>query len=155
MKNKELFDKTIGILVKAYFEGTLHHGNCAVCAVGNLIADSKGYDIKTDSQSDYGWFECDKEILPEWGLIFQTTSSGAAFYPNLITHEMRVEIIDTGYLIYELRKIEYAFESVPYKEYNSDQHQFDGLMSVVDTLQEIHGCTDEEKEEAKLKFVKA
>lgn len=39
MKNKEQFDNSIKVLVKAYLEGTLLHLEVCACAVGNLIAD--------------------------------------------------------------------------------------------------------------------
>lgn len=45
MKNKELFDKTIGILVNAYLNDTLENANCHACAVGNLVATNCGYEM--------------------------------------------------------------------------------------------------------------
>jgi hypothetical protein len=42
MIKEPLYHKTIGILVDAYFDDTLQHGNCSACAVGNLVAAAKG-----------------------------------------------------------------------------------------------------------------
>lgn len=44
MKRPELYQKTVDILVKAYFDDTLQHGNCYACAVGNIIAGNCGDD---------------------------------------------------------------------------------------------------------------
>lgn len=38
MKNQQLFDKTVSVLVNAYFNGYLNPVDCAACAVGNLVA---------------------------------------------------------------------------------------------------------------------
>lgn len=66
-------------------------------------------------------------------------------------------INNTSYELSELGMIEKAFlYTVNYKSTDipTDEENFKGLMAVVDVLQEIHECTDEEKEKAKLQFVK-
>jgi hypothetical protein len=72
----------------------------------------------------------------------------------------------TGYNWQELAMIERAFEGceIPVHDpklgplkfnINQDQWMLNGLFAVVDVLCEIHGMNTEEKEEAKLLFVKS
>ena len=156
MKNKELFNRTIAILVKAYQKGTLIHGDCHACAVGNLVAFNTGREVMC-IDSEFGIMAWSDERCPYWGDVFTTNFLGQMIYPKNYVGEAKLEIDSTGYSMEDLAIIEKAFESVEIKENseeNSDQHQFDGLMAVVDALMIIHECTTEEAEEAKLLFVK-
>jgi hypothetical protein len=130
MKKQELFNKTVGILVKAYQNETLEHLNCRACAVGNICAASAGVRlIKKDFGVDLHDNDFDKlELVKGW------------FYGRDFEH--------SGYEIHELYEIESAFE---YTQHDKDG--FLGLMSVVDTLMLIHEATTEEATEAKSLFV--
>jgi hypothetical protein len=64
------------------------------------------------------------------------------------------ELIDsTGYTVYELARIEEAFEDVD-SNCTNDEWMFNGLMAVIEVLAEIHGIDLKQKEEAKALFVK-
>jgi hypothetical protein len=136
MKNPELFNKTIGILVKAYQNDTLKHGDCCGCAFGNMVVANMGYSLSgRDGQE---WYNC-------------TGTPGQVdiqYYKGLA----KQEIESTGYTPFEMVLIENAFESFDALE---DRDGFKGLMSVCDALMQIHEATAEETESAKLQFVKA
>jgi hypothetical protein len=160
MKNPELFHKTISILVKAYQNETLIHGDCTACAVGNMVADNMG--IRDTYTKDY--LLRDKHPFRmgdgyvNWSMAF---CSDGPYSQTIITEEdyqllienhpiIRQQIESTGYSYLELAAIEKAFEA----NTCSIDPQFDGLMSVVDALMEIHEASKEEVEEAKILFVK-
>lgn len=137
MNRPELFNKTISILVKAYFGGTLEAGDCGRCAVGNLVSAQTG------------------EVAPHnW---FRHIGRGAG--PD---GEDRRELAGSkqldaiGYTITQVIKIEGAFESghvLDHGERGSAEAQFGGLMAVVDVLQHIHGCDQAETEAARELFL--
>lgn len=153
MKNRELFDKTIAILVRAYQNDTLLHGSCASCAVGNIVASSM--NIKVDPDCVFKWIT----FGPMWQNVFLTANSVSYKYPENYQEIAKYQIDSTGYSWQELAKIESAFESVAIPSdgpfYNSDSHVFEGLMGVVDALMEIHEANEEEVLDAKSMFVKA
>ena len=146
MKDKELFDRTVGILVKAYFEGVLEHRTPCACAVGNMIACAKGYKIVgADIRANIRWRDQHfNNIYPSWDRVHSLGIMDDKMYsPG------RIELESTGYSIYDTCRIEGAFERYTYTD---DPNGFLGLMAVVDVLQEIHGCTDEERDQAKALF---
>jgi len=133
MKNPELFHKTVGILVKSYFDETLEHSICG-CAVGNLICANMGIDIRC--------------FHPSWNSVFVTTTMcGSEFHINKYRGNAKKQIDSTGYSPYELALIEKAFES---GRLNNDM--FSDLMSVVNALSEIHEATETEAKQAKELF---
>lgn len=135
MKNPELFHKTVGILVKAYFDGTLEHSICG-CAVGNLICANMNMDIRRFS--------------PNWNRVFCTTvMSGSEFNICNYLGKAKEQIDSTGYSPYDLSLIEKAFETGDSLRTNT----YLGLMSVVDTLMQIHSATKTEAQQAKELFV--
>jgi len=160
MKNKELFEKSIGILVNAYMNDTLVKMNCFGCAVGNLIATNMGIKmikiLPLKYKSDYLAWEgyrnyndfrenyltgngmCDKDIWMnaiQWGTADKSK----------VTPKMQKHIDSTGYTLEELALIEDCFEK-------SDD-VFEGLMNVVELLCKLHEC-EEELNNKKLLFVK-
>ena len=151
MKNKELFDRTIGILVNAYLNDTLVYASCRVCAVGNIVAASHG--IKIIRKGNLIDFEPSQQFSDPfknsgaWGLSVKMSKG------KLIKVDPRSElnVSKTGYSLAELALVEKAFCEGT-QQY--DGSNFKGLMSVVDTLMEIHEATTEEAEAAKLLFVK-
>lgn len=148
MKNKELFDKTVSILVNAYQNDTLNPGDYCGCAVGNLIAASCGY--KTIRQiEDVKWIDKDGNLVPGYLWYSALITRGAP-----ITKNVRDQISLTGYSIREIIEIEKAFERVE-RFIGRDNRMFAGLMAVVDTLMLIHEATPQEAESAKLQFVRA
>lgn len=148
MKNKELFTKTVNILVDAYFKNTLQHGSCAACAVGNIIACNMGLKISEDLCF---WEKKGKTIYSDWDNVFVTTREGQEINPKEYFGEAKKQIDSTGYTWQELAKVEFAFETAD--EGNSeDDYMFNGLMSVCDVLIEIHEGNEAEKETAKQLF---
>lgn len=174
MKNKQLYDKTVSILEQAYLKNELVHGDCMACAVGNLVKHSglDCYKTKEELQVaiDKGAIyvkDLDKPFLPMWKQVFYTTGNAlweAIFGEKSPKHQKTnpdnyrgviKQLIDaTGYTWQELAKIEFAFETA--NEGNSeDEYMFNGLSSVIDTLDKIHENTDEViTKESKAKFVK-
>lgn len=141
----ERFHETVGILVKAYMNNELKHQDCQACVVGNL---------------------CGGSVL--WRFLFMTDETGKQRptefdnfwrkYLHFDSKELLLEeatnvCLSTGYTIDQLARIEYAFETTP-QLIDEDEWMFNGLMSVVDVLADIHGIDLEQKESAKLLFVK-
>ena len=131
------FKHTMDVLVKAYLNDTLVHGNCYACAVGNLIAEANGWkyvnckdepfrkialDINAGMYLDgkYGgdWYEFDESI--------KRTNQGLN------------EIHSIGYTLKEVVRIENAFENA-WRGENEDSYMFNGLIAVLEVLADIHG----------------
>lgn len=160
MKNETLYNKTVDILVQAYFEGTLEHGNCYACAVGNIIAANCGYRFLrySNENKDIYW----KGFTPynqDWTETIREKGKNPSWFsfvknPHItFNKELAIQQVNsTGYTKQELFKIETAFEN--YKE-NTEDSMFDGLMSVINCLDEIHENTDTNvTEQTKIKFKK-
>lgn len=147
MKNKTLFDETISVLVKAYFEGTLEHANSCGCAVGNLISTALNYEVYFHSIQSLSWSK--KE--PVWYHYIKTP---AFLRLNCMMPEAlqlaREQVESTGYSVHELDRIEKAFES--YDDF-ADRDGFQGLMCVIDELCNIHEADSATKESTKQMFV--
>lgn len=141
---KKDFNNTINILVKAYLNGTLKHGNYSACAVGNIISHSLPY-----SEMNYlqGWPTVFMTELDKLNDSIQTTC------PENYFGEARKQIDSTGYTWRQLAKIEKAFESVD-KSLSSDDRMFFGLMAVIDVLAKIHKIDFDSKQKAKILFHK-
>lgn len=128
------FENTVDILVKAYLNDTLQHGNDCACAVGNLICAANGLDPKIN------WH-------PKWHKAFRC--GGGLRYRE----EGKKEVRSTGYSVTEIIQIEKAFEGAD-DDGGDDEWMFNGLMAVVDVLASIHNIDLSQKEEAKKLFVK-
>lgn len=146
MKNEKLFSETIDILVKAYMNGTLIHGNCSACAVGNIVASRCDYKFQKTRQGVF-W----QHYVSMWNNVFITSFGSQKVYPGYYRGEAKEQIDSTGYTWQELAVIEKAFEFQNY--HGSDADGYKGLMAVVDVLCEIHEC-EEVKEETKALFIK-
>lgn len=143
MINPELYQRTVDILVKAYFEDTLEHTNCRACAVGNIVAANMGIVLCRT-----GNFLSD--IMPKNFIPHNPESDSGVWYGaihdrRIHEHNMTFAVIkqveSTGYKAEELAEIEYAFENVPHID-SEDEWMFNGLMAVIDVLDEIHQNTD-------------
>jgi len=161
MKNQELFDRTVGILVKAYLNNTLQHGQPCGCAVGNLIAANNNYTICKRVGSNWLFQDGNINRVANWtevhayGEIIKDPCHDEE-YKNGVS-----ELLSTGYDTYETSMIEKAFESVLFTdgEYDCDRDDEDpdgylGLMAVCDTLMEIHEANETEITAAKSLFKK-
>lgn len=130
MKREEIYHKSVNILVQAYFNDELVKGDCAKCAVGNLL------------KSDL------------WANVFATTG-GIQYYMSNVSYVPYILGLETirasDYSLEELMKIEYTFET----SFIGEDPMFNSLMAVIDVLDEIHENKDEEVSQAtKQKFVK-
>jgi len=127
MKNKEQFDNSIKVLVKAYLEGTLTHGDPCACAVGNLIGGRAWYDIISYIKSGFDPLE-------------------------VHNYDMAIaEVNSTGYKLEKVVLIEKAFECA---NHDLDKDGYKGLCAVFDVLVKIHQGGNKEFEEAKLQLSK-
>lgn len=149
MSELDKFNETVSILVKAYFDGTLQHGDCHACAVGNIIAAKMGY--KVVHRNDCWMMKWIKEgdvVPPNW-----TTPVGMYRNKNVDIHTNQT--LSTGYTLQQLERIEYAFEfDVDWLVFSGKNHLFQSLMSVVNVLADIHGVDLSVKEESKKLFVR-
>lgn len=154
MKNKELFEETIGVWISAFLDGTLAKGSCAACAIGNLAAHALGYKI--DKEILLGMFY-DDYTAPwmTWRLSFCTsTDNGIQYsYPERhVTNSNVAKILNAlKYPRKDLMKIEFAFETstrIYFKKYSQHsekeilEDQFNGLMACFTILEEIHEIED-------------
>lgn len=151
--NIDKFNETISILVKAFLDNTLIHGSCHMCAVGNIVAAKNKIQYVYDGLAFGGWRWKGKN--PSWDNVF--CCDGDRDSPDFqrisqenYCYEAQEEIDSTGYSIEQLASIELAFELTPF----GDDRMFRGLMNVVDQLAIIHGIDLQQKESAKLMFVK-
>lgn len=134
MIKETLYHRTIDILVQAYFNDTLEHGNCCACAVGNIISANMGKKYVKSTRTTHVnlWEECNGSYYgSHWRSWFSDIRSTIGME----------QIISTGYSLDEVFKIEMAFERAD-KGHSSDEWMFNGLMSVIDVLDEIHENKD-------------
>lgn len=136
MTIQEAIDK----LLDAYNEGVLFHGDCEMCAVGNLLG------------------------CREWEMFFVTLGSRqfydeqGCFLSRSALRKAKNAFDESGFTIKELARIEFAFEYSIHNTKegydfwiegkNEKQGQFIGLCAVLDVLQEI----EKEREEKAVDF---
>lgn len=149
MKNKDLYKRTVDILVQAYFNDTLIHGNCCACAVGNLIAANNGFTFI--KKYFFEW----RETNPEWPSIHLFRECKQIADPiNYDQKKGMEQLLSTGYTIIETAAIEYSFEKATGN--TKDERMFNGLMAVIEVLDKIHENTDTEiTAESKQRFAKS
>jgi hypothetical protein len=165
MTDREKFFDTVGILVEAYLNGVLMHGDCAACAVGNIISAKLGCKI-TSFDNEFGepfyaWKRGGHRLTPLWGMVFVTGATGPVLNPKAYMGNCKLQIDASGYSWQDLARIESAFERAA--NYNNEGELlndredavFNGLLAVVDVLSEIHHLDLSTREEAKLMFVKS
>lgn len=146
MKNQELFNRSISILVKAYLDGTLTKGNCAACAVGNLVAGNMGIKVTTKASTlPLAYWDGGKKT-PYWNFVFMTSAGEQTICAEMLKdRDIKSQIDATGYPWEDLARIEYAFETAP-------GGMFGGLMAAVEILCEIHEASETTKQETKALF---
>ena len=140
MKNESLYRKTVDILVQAYMNDTLIHGSCSACAVGNLVSANMGIKFIRNKRGNPYW---ENDIEPKWDLVHMYSGSSQLVNPKAYENEAKKQIDATGYTWQQTAEIEKAFESAPYGN-SDDEWMFNGLMAVIDVLDEIHEVNDSE-----------
>ncbi len=160
MKDKELYDKTISILVKAYLNDTLEHTNCYACAVGNIIASNMGFKVIKDRvklNMGYGREAIWDNDFPFKKLAVRFLRGGCIVKDvegiNINHPDVAIQIASTGYTALELALIESAFEEMSTIA-SPKKFMYQGLIRVVEVLGQIHEVEKEVTEETKLMFVK-
>lgn len=166
MKNKELFKRTLDILVKAYQNDTLEHGSCTACAVGNIVAanmeikiSTLGHTLMWDNWMPY-WQKLLSTVRKQKGIdssiiILRENEEFIQGQLNLNSSQLKEpmqQILSTGYTFKELAEIEWAFETAD-EGNNKDDYMFNGLLAVYDVLCKIHEV--EEPVKGELVFIKS
>lgn len=164
MKNKELFNRTVDILVKAYQNDVLHYAYPCGCAVGSICAAAKGYKTKWVTEENdrltIRWIDSEgQEHLANWTDIF-INGEPSVFTSNL--EKAMNEINSTGYTWQELMAIEKSFGigwGINYstgmcEDILEEDKQLKGLLAVYDVLCEIHEVNKEEVTKGELVFVR-
>lgn len=138
MKRPELYQRTVDILVDAYFKDTLEHGEPCGCAVGNIVAATCNNLKRTQQESPTGQiFPYD----PDWYYSALRKGWGPNKY-RIDEGHGNYQIESTGYTIFQINEIEKAFENENTEELDKDEAMFNGLMAVIDVLDIIHENTD-------------
>jgi hypothetical protein len=147
MNQQEHFNRSVAVLVKAFFEGELEAARCAACACGNLVAAANGYKIE-----NYDWHDADgSRLLPmAWYDVNRFTAE--QLDARYTTEEGFRQIASTGYTPEQFCAIEAAFMDNVGCE---GTENFNGLMAVVDVLADIHSIDLATATAAKGLFVKA
>lgn len=178
MKTSKRFDNAVASLVKGYMNDTLAKGNCAACAVGNIVAGATGRTIKKsqnlDGKVDFDFVNVIGHINnPSWQLVFATSPGDRrlsrekrqVIEMQCYKDSAQLEIDATGYTVQELADVEWAFEkatNIMFHDYHKkrdkrkiDEDQLNGLYAVVDVLCKIEGYDDTVAQETKDLFVKS
>lgn len=154
------FNHTINILARAYLNNTLRRGDCSACAVGNILGTHKWSSLFITY--NFGEGEGKRQIIALPGFALMNLAINHIIQvpiwklPEQVAkgiEEVRKAIIESGYTIEELARVENAFELAP-EGNNRDEAMFNGLMAVVDVLADIHSIDLKQKEEARKLFVK-
>lgn len=141
MKNEQLYNKTVDILVQAYFDNTLVHGNQCGCAVGNIVASNMGIKIFKGRRGQVFWSK-EAKIWKDaawYGYITHASPQEKEFEYSI--SKAKNQIKKTGYSFSEIGQIEGAFERADFGASEED-FMFNGLMAVIDVLDEIHENKD-------------
>lgn len=138
MNRPERFERSVDVLARAFFDGTLRHRDPCACAVGNLVADQIGADTAAESSASWpdhsshdNWYDALLDFIYREDEQKETDIARPLRYTNA-----------------EIREIEDAFENAP--------DQFEGLMNVLDVLFEIHEIEDQGvRRDSREAFIKA
>ena len=148
-KNIERYNKSVDILVQAYFDDELIHGDCSKCAVGNLIKGN-GYNKFKDVAPYAGTPESffNSQWLRKFSLIDGIRET---IVPSIHfdLKDAQEQIDFSGYTEWEVDKLESAFE-----DGENGLDMFKSMMRVIDVLGEIHEIDKEETKISKQKFEK-
>lgn len=161
MIKQELYHRTVDLLLDAYNECRLKHGQCDACAVGNICGSSywAARFITMDNE--------DQMINPSEFRGPVEDFDKLRTYPNerwynpdektILALQQRADevIAASGYSKEELMKIEFAFESSikdKKESANETKRQFIGLCAVLDALKEIHKVDSLEHESSSIRL---
>lgn len=169
MITEKIYDEVLGVLIKAYEDGTLLRTSPCGCEIGNLIAHYNGYKydpiaLKYDTMPAKWITKDGKDVYPTWIFKFVTVE---VENPNNEEYIYKHRIIGSkcqilyphnpeGY--HQLRSIplplkilldiEWAFETAPYGE-DDDEGMFNGLMASIEILDKYFQASKEKSEQKK------
>lgn len=162
MKNEQLYQKTVDILLDAFNDKTLVAGNCYACAVGNIVAANCGFKMKADSAGWPYWDGCppyfvntdipDKsamnpEIANYIGNVWISVKKGIEGVDEWQVRNnipAMDQIRSTGYSPEEILRIERAFEYPTGYYRHTGLTMLSRLISVIKELGEIHETKEED-----------
>ena len=122
---KETYNAAVDTLLDAWNNGDLMHGNCAKCAVGNLLQTSEwGIDFSTGVGIQ--WDKRNSKFIKDNSYDYSKLDNLYALH---------------GFTREELMKIEYAFENSvlgeTYQFIRSKEGQYTGLCAVLDVMKDM------------------
>lgn len=146
MTRNRNFNRTMDILVQAYFNDTLRHSLCSACAVGNILGGHNEWARLFVTLNSTGKLHPYFQMTtgPEQIIVLRGIEPTLVKYANAFADERadwlkgQCLITASGYTVQELARVEYAFE-VAEKGESADAWMFNGLMAVLDVLADIHG----------------
>lgn len=154
------FEKAYNALVKAFFEGTLAKGDCAACAVGNIVADALESPVVLLVGLSMAACEKDNSF---WKTLFMTDHGRQELrWTRTGDEERRAHLLYslTGYTEREMAAIEFAFETsttIRLSDYLCKgeqailEDQYRGLCAVVDVMLKLDGIEHDPKYAAKFR----
>ena len=160
MNRPEVYERSINILLDAYNNGTLTHGRCSACAVGNLLNG-----------------------IERWRHLFMYSNQLGCQQRDYHLYKHNASVEDdarrfqeiSGYTLDELADIELAFEGsivhtpvpddidprlsyfrkTPYVYWSAvdtKRGQYIGLCAVLDLLAKIHAAPEEARTESRTRL---
>lgn len=153
------FDNSVKVLLNAYLNDTLKHADCSACLVGNLVGRKNNwahlFHTRLDTETEaHERLRFEEGKVYGYSFIFGYRQFDIDNTPEALEcYERAMRVVkDSGYTVHELEKLEYAFETAP-KGNNDDDWMFNGLMSGIDVLAEIHNVDLTTVKETKELFV--
>jgi hypothetical protein len=143
----KLYQKTVDVLLDAYNNNTLEHGNCSACAVGNICKEAADETRIKNS----AWKCLFRTVIDEAGNSL--SQPAIQLTTNDVIHAS-ILIDATGYTVAELAQIEKAFETslieagLDYFTYTTGTPaqlkygQYIGLVAVLKVLEKIHATEE-------------
>lgn len=139
MNNEKLYQETVDIILDAYNNKQLVHGDQCGCFIGNIV--KKRYDVKPykGNSIEHAW-------SPDWFEVLYIKKNGNKHFDkhldeHLSEKEGLKQIKATGYSIDEIIQLEWAFEKEESEEEkldNGDISQYQGMKAALKKLAEIH-----------------
>lgn len=140
MKNEQLYNETVDIILDAYNNGQLKYLDACGCFIGNIVAARMNYSGKYAA----AWLICASPIslrrLPHSGIFMESKMSVDEFRQLGFK-----QIESTGYTAEEVDRMEGAFEAAKHVKRDEDGNRIPydntglaGMKAALKVLAEIH-----------------
>ena len=129
MNRRELYQETVDIILDAYNQKKLIHGNPCRCFIGNIISSRANCDFYSDNINPY-WIQA---------LTFHRSkllAHDAHIFIEEHVKEGMKQIEKSGYTIEEVDRLEHVFEEEYEKE--AFDSQYLGMVAALNELAKIH-----------------